>query len=133
MDADVLLLATPIWLGNPSSICRRVLERMDAFLGETDDEGRMVTFGKVAGVVVAGNEDDAHTVTAQCYQPLADVGFTVPAAATSYWVGEAMGATDYADLDEVPEGVASASEMLATNVAHLARVLKDHPYPSPGA
>jgi multimeric flavodoxin WrbA len=132
LAADILLLGTPIWLGNPSSVCRRVLERMDAFLGETDDEGRMVSFGKVAGVVVTGNEDGAHNVAAQCYQGLSDVGFTIPTNATTYWVGEAMGSVDYGDLDEVPERVATTTRMMAVNLAHVARLLRAHPYPPPG-
>src|SRR3546814_20833471 len=64
VDADILVLGTPIWLGQPSSVAKRVLERMDAFLGETDDEGRMVSFGKVARVAVVGNEAGAHHVSA---------------------------------------------------------------------
>jgi multimeric flavodoxin WrbA len=131
LAADILLLGTPIWLGNPSSVCRRVLERMDAFISETDDEGRMVSFGRVAGVVVTGNEDGAHNVTAQLYQGLSDIGFTIPANATTYWVGEAMGSVDYGDLDEVPEKVATTTQMMAVNLAHVARLLRDHPYPPP--
>lgn len=133
MAADIVLIGSPIWLGNPSSVCRRVLERMDAFLGETDEGGRMVTFGKVGGVVAVGNEDGAHTVVAQCYQGMADVGFSFPTNASTYWVGEAMGSTDYNDLDEVPESVASATAMMATNIAHLARLLRDNPFPAPGS
>jgi multimeric flavodoxin WrbA len=132
LAADILLLGTPIWLGNPSSICRRVLERLDGLLSETDDEGRMVSFGRVAGVVVTGNEDGAHNVSAQCYQGLSDVGFTIPANATTYWVGEAMGSVDYGDLDEVPEKVATTTTMMATNLAHIARLLRSSPYPPPG-
>ncbi len=129
LAADILLLGTPVWLGNPSSVCRRVLERMDAFLGETDDEGRMVSFGRVAGVVVTGNEDGAHNISAQLYQGLADVGFTIPTNATTYWVGEAMGTVDYGDLEETPEKVATTTRMMAATLSHVARLLREHPYP----
>ncbi|MEU1291696.1 NAD(P)H-dependent oxidoreductase [Streptomyces sp. NPDC005840] len=64
LAADILILATPIWLGHPSSVCQRVLERLDAELAESDEEGRLLTYGKVAGVVVVGNEDGAHKVSA---------------------------------------------------------------------
>lgn len=131
LEADIFLLGTPIWLGQPSSICKRVLERMDAFLGETDEEGRMVSYGRVAAVAVVGNEDGAHHVTAEVYQALADVGFTIPANASTYWVGEAMGKTDYRDLDGTPDAVGSATRMLASNSVHLARLLKSSPYPGP--
>ena len=70
LDADILVLGTPIWLGQPSSVAKRVLERMDAFVGETDDAGRMPSFGKVAIVAVVGNEDGAHHVSAELYQAL---------------------------------------------------------------
>lgn len=129
LDAQILLLGTPIWLGQPSSIAKRVLERMDAFLEETDDQGRMVSYGIVAGVAVVGNEDGAHHVSAEVYQALNDVGFTIPANAVAYWVGEAMGSTNFVDLEEVPEVVTKSVEMLARNTAHLARLLTDDEYP----
>jgi len=132
LAADIVLLATPIWLGNPSSVCRRVLERMDAFLAETDDRGRMIAMDKVAGVVVTGNEDGAHNVIAQCYQGLADIGFTIPSNGATYWVGEAMSSVDYGELDETPENVASTTAMMASNLVHVARLLHDHPYPPTG-
>ena len=129
LDADILVLATPIWLGKPSSICQRVLERMDAFLGEEDDRGRMISYDRVAVVVTVGNEDGAHHVAAELYQGLADVGFTIPASAQTYWVGEAMQGTDYKDLKAAPESVASQTKLVASNAAHLAQLLKDSPYP----
>src|SRR4051812_47188362 len=68
LDADILVFGTPIWLGHPCSNAQRVLERMDAFLGETDEQGRMVTFDRVAIVGVVGNEDGAHHVGAELVQ-----------------------------------------------------------------
>ena len=130
LDADILVLGTPIWLGHPSSICQRVLERMDAFLGETDEQGRMVSYDRVATVAVTGNEDGAHHVTAQLYQGLADVGFTIPANGVTYWVGEAMQGTDYRDLDATPEKTAAATKALAANAVHLARFLQRDGYPA---
>lgn len=129
LDADILVIATPIWLGQPSSVCKLVLERLDAEISETDDEGRMETFGKVAALAVVGNEDGAHHVTAEVYQALSDVGFTVPANAVTYWVGEAMQATDYKDKDPRPEKTAQTTKTLAANAAHLARLLAGSPYP----
>jgi multimeric flavodoxin WrbA len=132
LAADILVMATPIWMGQPSSVCKMVLERLDAELGETDEEGRPSMFGKVAGVAVVGNEDGAHHVSAELYQALSDVGFTVPAQAVTYWVGEAMQATDYQDLGGVPEKTAQTTSILAANAAHLARLLRGHNYPVPG-
>ena len=129
LNADLLVLGTPIWLGQPSSVCKRALERMDAFLEETDDEGRMVSYGKVAAVAVVGNEDGAHHVSAELFQALNDVGFTVPANAVAYWVGEAMGSTNFVDLKRTPKAVQAMVSMLARNTAHLAGLLKRSQYP----
>jgi multimeric flavodoxin WrbA len=131
LSADILLFGTPIWLGQPSSVAKRVLERMDAFLGETDHEERMVSFGRVALVAVVGNEDGAHHVSAELFQALSDVGFSIPAGASVYWVGEAMQSVNYIDLRQTPERVGKAIETSAANAAHLAKLLKQWPYPPP--
>lgn len=133
LDADVLVLATPTWLGHPSSVCQRVLERLDAELSETDDRGRPPTFGKVAVIASVGNEDGAHKIIADLCQALTDIGFTVPAQGSVYWNGEAMQGSDYRDLDETPEPVRSTQRMLAANAAHLVRLFAQHPYPGPDA
>lgn len=130
LAADILLIATPIWLGHPSSLCQRVLERLDGELSESDDQGRPLVYGKVATVAVVGNEDGAHKVSADLFQGLDDVGFSLAPGAVTYWVGEAMQGTDYQDLDETPETVASTTRTLAANAVHLARLLADAPYPA---
>jgi multimeric flavodoxin WrbA len=79
LDSEILVFATPTWLGRPSSIAQRVLERMDAMLSETDDDERPVAYNHVAGVVVTGNEDGAHHVISEVSGALADIGFTIPA------------------------------------------------------
>lgn len=129
LEADIVLVGTPTWLGHHSSVCQRVLERMDAFLGELDDQGRMVSYGRVAAVIAVGNEDGAHNIVAQVGQALNDVGFTLAAGASTYWNGEAMHKTDYKDLSETPKNTASATASLARNAAHLAQLLRQHPYP----
>ena len=129
LASDILVITTPIWLGQPSAVCKMVLERLDAELSETDDQGRMETFGKVAALGVVGNEDGAHHVTAEVYQALADVGFTIPTNAVTYWVGEAMQGTDYKDKDPRPETTAGTTKTLAAHAVHLARLLRDSPYP----
>ena len=130
LAADILVLATPIWMGHPSSITQRVIERLDADLAETDDAGRPIMYGKVAVVAVVGNEDGAHKTVADTQQALNDVGFTIPAQGATYWVGEAMQTVDYKDLDSVPEKVAATTAGAARNAAHLARFLTTSPYPA---
>ncbi len=129
LAADILIFGTPIWMGQPSSIAKRVTERMDAFLSETDECGRMPSYGKVAMVAVVGNEDGAHHVSAELFQALSDVGWTLPAGASCYWVGEAMQKTDFQDLPQIPEKVSSTAAMVASNTAHLAALLKERQYP----
>lgn len=130
LDADILVLGTPIWMGQPSSVVKRVLERMDAFLGEEDDRGRMISYDKVAIVAVVGNEDGAHHVSAELFQALNDVGYTIPAGAVTYWVGEAMQGVDYKDKQPTPEATAGTNETVAANAAHLARLLQAQGYPA---
>lgn len=121
LDADILLISTPTWLGQMSSVAKRALERLDAELSETDDSGRPILFGKVAIAAVVGNEDGAHAIVASLFQALNDCGYTIPAQGCTYWNGEAMTPGDYNDLDSVPEAVASTNATAARNAAHLAR------------
>lgn len=128
LDADIFIIATPTWVGQMSSVALRIIERLDAELSETDSQGRPLTFGKVAAVAIVGNEDGAHKITADVFQGLNDLGFTIPAQAATYWNGEAMQRIDYKDLSEIPEKVAQANATLARNLAHVARLLKSNEY-----
>jgi multimeric flavodoxin WrbA len=85
LSSELFVLASPTWLGQPSSIAKRVLERMDAMLSETDDEGRPVAYNRVAGIVVTWNEDGAHHVINELAGALIDIGFTVPGQGWTYW------------------------------------------------
>lgn len=130
LAADILVFATPTWMGQHSSVAQRVLERLDAELSETDDQGRPILFDKVALSVVVGNEDGAHHISAIVFQSLSDVGFTIPAQASIYWNGEAMQSTDYKDLPTTPEKVAQTISTGAANAAHLAKLLQGKGYPA---
>ena len=128
MDADIVVLATPTWMGQPSSIAQRVLERLDAELSETDQEGRLRTYGKVAVAAIVGNEDGAHHISGILFQALNDVGFTLAAGAVTYWNDEAASDfRDYKDLPQTPPKVASTTATVARNAAHLARLLSLDP------
>lgn len=130
LDADILVIGTPIWMGQPSSIAKRVLERLDAFLGEENDAGQMISYNRVAICAVVGNEDGAHHTGAEIFQALNDVGFTIPASGMTYWVGEAMAGTDYKDLHPTPPKTLDQTKTMARNAAHLARILKSSGYPA---
>jgi multimeric flavodoxin WrbA len=129
LAADILVFGTPIWMGQPSSVAKRVLERMDAFFDELDAAGRMPSYSKVAVVAIVGNEDGAHHTAAEIFQSLNDTGWTLPAVGCCYWVGEAMHDVDFQDLDATPRKVSQTARMVAGNAAHLAGLLKSAPFP----
>ncbi|GAA1145492.1 flavodoxin family protein [Nesterenkonia lutea] len=129
LAADILVFGTPTWVGHMSSVAQRVLERLDAELSETDDQGRPIMFGKVAIVAVVGNEDGAHKIIADTFQGLNDIGYTIPAQGGTYWNHEAMNPKDYKDLDETPSAVAATNKTAAANAVHLARQLTQAQYP----
>ena len=129
LDAQILVVAMPIWMGQPSSVAKTVFERLDAELSEKDEQGRLLTYGKVAVVGVVGNEDGAHHSFAEAAQALSDVGFTIAAAGSTYWVGEAMQKKNYDEAGPKPETTGAATKTAAANTAHLARLLAATPYP----
>ena len=104
----------------------------DVPAGVTSDEGEGDEWPVIREKILAADEDGAHFASAQIFQALNDVGWTIPAVAACYWVGEAMGSTDFKDLDETPEMVAKTAKMVAENATHLARLLKSGPYPGYG-
>jgi multimeric flavodoxin WrbA len=131
LDAEILVIASPTWLGRPSSVAQRVLERMDAMLSETDDEERPVAYNRVAGVVVTGNEDGAHHVISDISGGLADIGYTVPGQAWTYWhLGPGPG-PDYLDDERGREWSHSTARAMAANLYGVARALADRPLGAP--
>jgi multimeric flavodoxin WrbA len=130
LESDILVLATPTWMGHMSSVACRALERLDAELSETDDQGRISTAGKVALVAVVGNEDGAHKIIADGFQALNDVGFTIAGNGSVYWNANIENPSDYMDLDSIPDAVASMMSKATTQSAHLARLLRGENYPA---
>jgi multimeric flavodoxin WrbA len=124
-------MATPTWLGQHSSVCMRALERMDAMLSETREDARPVAYGKVAGVVITGNEDGAHHIVGTVSQPLIDIGFTMPGQSWTYWhLGPGPG-PDYTDTDKAHDWSDRTGRIAARNLLALAKVLKPDTYPVP--
>jgi multimeric flavodoxin WrbA len=131
VSSEILVIATPTWLGKPSSVCQRVMERMDAMLAETDDEGRPIAYNRVAGVVVTGNEDGAHHVIAETAGSLIDIGFTVPGQAWTYWnMGPGPGPS-FLETDEGHDWSRTTGEAAAQNLFAVATALSDKPIPAP--
>ncbi len=131
LAADIVVFATPTWLGQPSSIVKRALERMDALLSETSDDGTPVAYNKVAGFIVVGNEDGAHHCIAEMAGAAIDIGFTVPGQAWTYWnKGPGPGEEEYINTEE-RDWTHSTGDAMAHVLAHTAKALAAHPIPKP--
>ena len=129
VDADILLMATPTWLGQHSSVCMRALERMDAMLSETKEDGRPIAFDKVGGIVITGNEDGAHHIVASVGQALIDIGFTVPGQAWTYWhLGPGPG-PDYLQDEKGHDWSDRTGRNAARIMASVAEALRAKPLP----
>ena len=131
LDAEILIVATPTWLGQPSSIAKRALERMDAMLSETRDDGTPVAYNRVAGVVVTGNEDGAHHVIAEVSQALNDIGYTCPGQNWTYWnKGPGPGEEEWLTTEE-REWTVTTGRTAAQNLVAVAKGLQASPIPAP--
>jgi multimeric flavodoxin WrbA len=131
LASEILIIATPTWLGQLSSVTKRALERMDAFLSETDDEGVPVAYNRFAGVVVTGNEDGAHAIIAAVAQALIDIGYTLPGQAWTYWnKGPGPGEEEYLSSAE-KDWTHSTGDAAAHNLVAVARALRANPIAKP--
>jgi multimeric flavodoxin WrbA len=125
------VVVTPTWVGRPSSVAQRAIERMDAMISETDEDERPVAYDKVAGVVVTGNEDGAHHVISEITGALVDIGFTIPAQAWTYWNKGPGPGDEYPDTDEGHEWAATTGRTAAANLLATARALSGGTLPKP--
>jgi len=128
MDADILVLGTPIWLGEKSSVCQRVVERLYGNSGELNDEGQYAYYGRVGGCLVTGNEDGIKHCAMGILYGLQHLGYTVPPQADAGWIGEAGPGPSY--LDEGSGGPENEftqrnTTFMTWNLLHLARILKE--------
>jgi len=131
LEAAILIVASPTWIGRPSSVAQRVLERMDAMIAETGSSDRPVASGRVAGVVVTGNEDGAHHVIAEISGALGDIGYTIPGNAWTYWhLGPGPG-PDYLDDDKGHAWAHETGRTMATNLHATAKALAADPGTAP--
>lgn len=130
--SDILIMATPTWVGQPSSVSKLALERMDAMISETKDDGTYAAYNKVAGVIVTGNEDGAHHVITEIAGALIDIGFTIPGQAWTYWnMGPGPGPS-YTETDHKHEWSEKTGRTMAANLVAAATALRAHPLPPAG-
>lgn len=130
--ADIVVIGTPIWLGQRCAVCQMVLERMDALLNEKNDQGQLPLYNKVGGVCVVGNEDGAQHVGASILYNLMQFGATIPPNAEAYWIGPAGGQDDFVDVALDDEYVKTLVDYIGNNLVHVARSLKATPIPPEG-
>jgi len=130
--ADVLVLGTPIWLGEKSSVCTQVVERLYGWSGELNEHGQYAYYGRVGGCLVTGNEDGIKHVAMNVLYSLQHLGYTIPPQADAGWIGEAGPGPSYGDEREDGSLVGVGNDFtrrnttfMTWNLLHLARLLKD--------
>ncbi len=126
--ADIMVLTSPIWIGNMSSVAVQTLERLYAHSGQTNESGQYIYYNKVGGVLVTGNEDGGKHVSRDVLYCLQHIGYTVPPQADAYWVGEAGPGPSYSDEGSGgPENEFTNRNVriMSWNLLHFARMIKD--------
>jgi multimeric flavodoxin WrbA len=130
--ADILILGTPLWLGEESSVCRLIIERLYAMSGLLNDKGQSIFYGKVGGAVITGNEDGIKHVAMTIGFALSHLGCTIPPQADCGWIGEAGPGPSYGDDDGKGGAIGFDNDftqrnttIMTWNLMHLARMLKD--------
>jgi multimeric flavodoxin WrbA len=126
--ADVLVLATPIWLGEKSSVCTRVVERLYGNSSLLNDAGQYAYYGKTGGCLVTGNEDGIKHCSMNVLYSLQHLGYTIPPQADAGWIGEAGPGPSYLDPGSGgPENdfTNRNATFMTWNLLHVARMLKD--------
>ena len=97
MAADILVVATPIWLGDKSSVCTRTIGRLYGTSSILNDRGQYAYYGRVGGCLVTGNEDGIKHVAMNVLYSLQHLGYTIPPQADAGWIGEAGPGASYGD------------------------------------
>lgn len=134
MEADILVIGTPIWLGVKSSVATQVIERMYAYSGDHNAKGQYLYYGKTAGCVITGNEDGVKHCAMDILYALQHIGYTIPPQADCGWIGEIGPGPSYGDKVEgkkEPAGYDSEftnrnATFMAWNLLHMGRMLKDN-------
>ncbi|MFP4458952.1 MAG: flavodoxin family protein [Candidatus Zixiibacteriota bacterium] len=129
MDANILIIGTPIWLGDKSSVCSKIIERLYSTSGNLNDDGQYDYYGRTGGCIITGNEDGAKHCAMNILYSLQHLGFVIPPQADAAWLGEAGPGPSY--LDEGSGGPENDftqrnTTFMTWNLMHFARMLKDN-------
>ncbi|WP_026801271.1 flavodoxin family protein [Pontibacillus halophilus] len=131
--ADIVIVGTPLWLGEKSSVASLLMERLYGSTGVTNEEGQPVYYNKVAGTIITGNEDGAKQAARSILYGMSHIGFTIPPNVDTYWVGEAGPGASFIEAGgRQNEFTTGHAKMLAYNMTHMARILKENPIPADG-
>ncbi len=131
LDADILVIGTPTWLGAKSSICTKVIERLDAYSGKLNDKDQSIYYGRVGACVITGNEDGAKHIGMNLLYSLQHMGYVIPPQVDTYWNGEAGPGASYGDeSDNGPVGYDNdytnqTTAIMSWNLMHMAKMIAD--------
>ena len=128
MDANILIIGTPIWLGEKSSVATMVIERLYSFSAETNEHGQFSYYGRAGGCIVTGNEDGIKHCSMSVLYGLQHIGYTIPPQADAGWIGEAGPGKSYADEGSGgPENdfTNRNTTFMTWNLLHTAKMLDD--------
>lgn len=143
-DADILIVGTPIWLGEKSSIAQKLIERLYGMSGEINDKGQYIYYGKVGGCIVTGNEDGVKHCAMGILYSLQHIGYSIPPQADCGWIGEVGPGPSYGDKEWQGKKLETAvgfdsdftnknTTFMTYNILHLASMLKKQKgYPAYG-
>lgn len=127
MAANILVIGTPIWLGEESSVCRRLIERLYGESGKLNEQGQYIYYGRTAGCLVTGNEDGVKHCAMTVLYALQHLGYTIPPQADAGWIGEADPGPSYADEGSGgPENdfTQRNTTFMTWNLMHMANLLR---------
>jgi multimeric flavodoxin WrbA len=128
MAANILVVGTPIWLGEESSLCRRLIERLYGESGKLNDSGQSIYYGKTGGCIITGNEDGIKHSAMTVLYALQHLGYTIPPQADAGWIGEAGPGPSYGDADSGgPDNdfTQRNTTFMSWNLMHMAKLLAD--------
>lgn len=129
MNANILIIGTPIWLGEKSSVATMVIERLYSFSGETNEQGQYSYYGRTGGCIVTGNEDGVKHCSMSVLYGLQHIGYTIPPQADAGWIGEVGPGKSYADKGSGgPENdfTNRNTTFMTWNLLHTAKMLADN-------
>ncbi|WP_347548868.1 flavodoxin family protein [Pseudalkalibacillus hwajinpoensis] len=131
--ADIIVLGTPLWLGEKSSIATLAVERLYGGSSLTNEKGQSLYYNKVGGVVITGNEDGAKHAAASVLYGFSHIGITVPPNVDTYWVGEAGPGSSYIEAEGYQNDFTTGhAKTMAYNLIHFARIFANNPIPAKG-